>query len=302
LKKLDTPAPRWEGVKIRVAAELEEIIVNYLVETGLDGVEIREPEPSKVEILAYIGADRDAEQFTLLLRNFLDRMAETEPQYGPSELTRFSIEDTDWSETWKDGFKPIKVGSKLVIAPSWEQYSARQGERVIIIDPGMAFGTGQHETTGLCLEALSDLTDHPLPAWKGQDINLLDVGCGSGILALAAVTLGVRRAEAIDNDPVAVEIACKNIEINGLQDYISARLEDIQNIRGEFRIITANIQLNILKSMSSQLKRLLAKDGVLIMSGILIDQQAPLLEAYADLAALRKRVKGEWAAVELARP
>ncbi len=297
-----TPPSRWEGIGIIVAAQWEEAVISFLVDEGIKGVEVREPKPLKTEIIAYMEPEQDADDFARQVQNYLDQLAEAQPDLGPGELNRFSIDSADWSEKWKESFKPIEVGNRLVIAPSWESYAVRAGESLITIDPGMAFGTGQHETTRLCLEALIDLTANPPSAWEGRDINLLDVGCGSGILSLAAVNLGAKGALAIDNDPLAVEIARENIEQNGLQDRIEARLQNIDDIQGEFRIITANIQLNILKAMAHGLKRLLARDGVLLLSGVLVDQQASLLESFPELAVRGSQLRGEWALVKLAWP
>jgi ribosomal protein L11 methyltransferase len=206
------------------------------------------------------------------------------------------VADQDWGESWKKGLGPIAVG-RVFVRPSWVEARAPSGAAEVILDPGMAFGTGTHPTTALCLSALSDL----LGARPG--LSVLDVGTGSGLLAIAARKLGAREVRANDNDPVAVDVARENAARNGADVLLGG--EPLAAIPGRWDVVVANILANTLVELAPEIARHLAPGGVAVLSGILVPQEDEVRAAYAaqglaPLAAHERR-DGEWSLLAFVR-
>jgi len=198
-------------------------------------------------------------------------------QVDVPQITWEQIEDQDWSSNWKIHFKPFSIIENLVIAPTWEEYMATADEKVIVMDPGMAFGTGHHATTSLSLNFLRQR----MSGKTGQRV--LDVGTGTGILAMGAALFGSARVLGIDNDPEAVRAAGKNLLLNRLENVVEVSLEPLQGIQEEFDIIVANIIHDILAEMRSNFWELLAAGGELVVSGILHgEQEENVIRLYTD--------------------
>lgn len=181
------------------------------------------------------------------------------------------IENKDWQESWKATFKPVTIGHVLAILPPWENQNSYLQTHKIIIDPGMAFGTGQHETTKLCLQ---NLIDHLEKIENKKEVSLLDVGTGSGILAIAAKKLGVQNVVGIDIDPICLPIAeenAKNNAVHGIQ-FMHSAVHALKVHSAKFGVVIANIQSTPLKSLIPDMKTRMAPDGVLILSGILVSE------------------------------
>ncbi len=290
----------WDGTTISVSCGLVDAVVDFLMENGISGVEIRDQDPASCEIIGYLLQGMEIKSVQKKIEEYLDHLKTLNPEEPRGTLSVFHLDDHRWAEAWKESFRPFRVGRHLVVRPSWESYDSSPEDKIVVIDPGMAFGTGQHESTVLCMEALEDLLDEPPREWPSTPPRLLDVGCGTAILALTGVLLGCGRATAVDNDPFAVEAAVENVKLNGLEERISLSLENPDDLPERYEIITANIQLNILVDMAAQLMGRLEDKGVLILSGILTRQVDRLREAYAPLNVRRLRERGEWACVELA--
>ena len=189
------------------------------------------------------------------------------------------VSDDDWENNWKQYYKPIKVGTKLLIVPEWEKVEDTEGRKVVRLDPGLMFGTGSHPTTQMCLEALE------LVAEKGK--NILDLGCGSGILAIAGLVLGADNAIGCDIDEKAPESAMKNAELNYLSDtHISFIAGDVltdaelqKELRqNKYEIVTANIVADVIIELAPQIKEYLSEDGVFICSGIIEGRQDEVIK------------------------
>lgn len=173
-----------------------------------------------------------------------------------------TVRESDWADQWKKYYKPIHTGKQVVIVPVWEEYEPRVGEKVVLMDPGMAFGTGTHETTRLCAAMLEDFSP--------QGKRVLDVGCGSAILAIAASKLGCESAYACDIDPQSVRVARHNCEINGTDNVVCAVSDLVADVPDEkYDIILANIVADIIIRLAPDAVRLLAPGGVMIVSGII---------------------------------
>jgi ribosomal protein L11 methyltransferase len=277
-----------------VVAPLEELEIRAaeLFELGASGVELQEPgmtlmpgtpvlPDGKARAIAHFKERPDAVRAAAGLR--------TEP---PVEVPA-----QDWSVAWRTHHKPVRLRPHLWIVPPWE--AAPQGSASVIIEPGMAFGTGSHPTTRLCLERISEL----LASRAGAD--LLDIGTGSGVIALLAHVLGAGRICATENDQVALDSARHNASLNGVPTRIEWRLEeDPAKIRGRFGMVVANILLNTLEELAEKITRKVAPGGRLLLSGLLADQADAAERAYLaqGLKPVLRQQREEWVLVELEQP
>lgn len=210
---------------------------------------------------------------------------------GALDLASSRVQDEDWAENWKQYYKPMRVGRRLVIRPVWEAYQAEADDLVITMDPGMAFGTGTHETTRLCLLMIEQHVS------GGR---ALDIGTGSGILAIALARLGCLEVCAVDIDPVAVKAASENIARNGLTDRITVRQGDLaRSEQGQFDFICANILADVIISLAPALPKLMAPHARFLASGIIREREQDVLKACqaAGLHVQDRRAEGEWVAL-----
>lgn len=213
-------------------------------------------------------------------------------------------DDTDWAESWKSFFKPLAFGEKLWVLPRWEteeenetmlaELSLNDDAIVVHLEPGLAFGTGQHETTALCLSILAKrLQDSPE--------RMVDVGCGSGILSIAAAKLGVPQILALDNDPLAVKICRENAEANGVASQIISTEEPIQNNSQRFELVLANIIAPVLIQLAAGVVNAIEPGGSLVLSGMLESQVQSVKDAYCNinprLEWIDEQSQGEWHAL-----
>jgi ribosomal protein L11 methyltransferase len=214
------------------------------------------------------------------------------------ELRTRIVDEADWAESWKEHFHVLRVGERLVIKPSWRRHSRAGNDVVIDLDPGMAFGTGLHPTTRLCLELLDDLArTKPLG-------RVLDVGCGSGILAIAAVKLGATRALGVDIDPIAIEATAANARHNRVGKRIRAREGSVPTDDGPFDTVLANLIAGVLVQHAATLRDELTPGGTLLASGIFVDRERDV-RAAIEAAGLRiegRRAEGDWVALQAVRP
>jgi ribosomal protein L11 methyltransferase len=273
-------------------AEAEEVAAS-LFDAGAGGVEVRDattlpmpgqaaPAPGRALLVAWFTAEEEAEAARAAL--------------GAGELA--AVPEQDWSETWKAGLEAFTVGG-VFVRPSWIEARCPEGAVEVVLDPGMAFGTGTHPTTSLCLAAIGAA----LRARPGARV--LDVGTGSGLLAIAAARLGASRLVATDNDPVALDVAAENAARNGVALELSP--EPPERLSGAFDLVVANILANTLVELSPGIASRLAPGGTLLLSGILAGQEDVVRDAYLaqDLARLAPdgdRAEGEWRLVALGRP
>lgn len=247
------------------------------------------------------GADQQPEHTADGIRAQVEReMAALFALYGlvPNDMSVTLLADQDWATSWQQFFKPFAIVPGLVIKPSWEDYQPAPGEVIIEMDPGMAFGTGQHASTSMALAMIKGIMETIQPK------SVLDVGTGTGILAMAAALFGAAACVAIDNDPDAVAVAQDNVAHNRLSRAITVSTTPVEEIRGTFQLVCANIVHDVLVEMAEQLTRLTTPGGHLVLAGILKGQQEDNIKAvYSALGwqMLAQRHQDEWAALHLLR-
>lgn len=284
--------------KVEVALGAVPAIEDLLAEQEEQRLMVLEDKPSgRAWLTGYFEARDVAQEAWRGFASLLDR------EWLATEPTISELADKDWKESYKEHFKAWKFG-RLHWVPIWEREAFRlpEGEEVLWLDPGMAFGTGNHETTRLVVERLVKLT-----AENGGGGRVIDAGCGSGILALSAVKLGYARVAAFDNDPLAVEVSRENAELNGLAGRVDFFVGDlVTGLAGrQAELVMANIQADVLMRFASQLLESVAPGGVLVLSGILAAELVQVQETFALLAPgwrLDARSLGEWSDLALSRP
>jgi ribosomal protein L11 methyltransferase len=215
------------------------------------------------------------------------------------ELTARVVHEADWAEAWKAYFPVMRVGRRLVIRPTWRRHRALPGDIVLALDPGMAFGTGLHPTTRLCLAALERLDDRGRVAAA----RVLDVGCGSGILAIAAAKLGAARVVGVDTDPIAIEATIANAARNRLARTIKVHHSSLPSGAGPFDVVLANLIAGLLVPLAPLLREELRPGGTLLASGVFVDREGEVAAAFeaAGLESVDRTAEGEWVALEARR-
>ena len=243
--------------------------------------------PEDVQVKAWFSRDA-LPQVLSALREQLSLLRED--AYGALSVSTQGVREEDWAENWKQYYKPFRLGEHMVVKPTWEPWDAQAGDLIIEIDPGMAFGTGTHETTAMCVQLIEKY-------YRGG--TLLDVGTGSGILAIAAARLGAKGIVAVDIDPDAVRVARENVAHNGLQDAIEVRKGDLlQGLSQRFDFAVANILAPVICLLAAPLKAHLTPGGRFVCSGIIAEAEdevrAALLNAGYTIDETAR--KGDWVA------
>lgn len=296
---------QWIEIAVTVKPEQADAVADVLTMFGHEGVSISRddiqpdhwdegelPEPESVTVRAYLVADERAEA----ARAELD-LALSVRDYPPATYT--IVDDQDWAHAWKAYYHTSRAGNRFVIRPVWEEYDAQPNDVVISLDPGMAFGTGTHATTRLCLMSMEDLL---VPGDK-----VLDLGCGSGILAIGAVKLGAAHVLAVDIDPIAADITRENAEVNGVAEGITAQqgtLETVLHSPRRFDLLLANILARIIIQMCGEgLGDVVRPGGRAIFSGIILEQVEDVKAALtgAGYQVNFVRVEGDWVSIEAVR-
>ena len=278
---------QWQEISVTTSEIMEEAVVNLFYEIGAAGVVIEDPnlinryvqediwdayefpkeimESEYVVVKAYLPMDN---KLPLILEQFNGALAALscffQDTYVSVQLNKLNEED--WANSWKKYYKPQKVSERIVVVPSWEEYIPEKGELVVELDPGMAFGTGNHPTTMICIKAIEK---YLLSGWRAAD-----VGTGSGIIAISAARLGAGSVCAVDVDTIAVNIAKCNVERNMVEDIVEVSQGNLlQGIDKTFNIIVANIVAGIIIEMSEDVYEKLEPAGIFIASGIIEDRQ-----------------------------
>ena len=275
-------ARRWSEIRIDAPQEYGEALANYAIECGAPGV-IMEDEDTRTIIVAHFAADAPVSQVELYCREIGCDPSKSDG----ARITSRTIDDESWADNWKSHFGPIAIGQRLAICPPWEPQA--DGRITIVINPGMAFGTGQHQTTRGCLLFIED--------WccRHRVRRVVDVGTGSGILAIALAKLGVEEVWAADTDESACLVARDNSVVNAVSERIHITSQ-LSQIAGEFDMVVANLFADALEAMANWLVSLLRPGGALICSGLLTADEERLHSAFRSrrLMLWRSHVDGEW--------
>jgi len=273
-------------VENEVAESAAEVLSRYahrgiVIEAGPDGWNA-----GPVVVRAYLPADDQLQANKRRIEEALWHLGQIQPIPAP---TFRSVAEEDWAEAWKEQLDVLRIGQHIVIRPSWRDYSPRPGDVVIQLDPGMAFGTGLHPTTQMCLVALEEA----LP--PGTEV--LDLGTGSGILAIAAARLGAGRVVAVDNDPVAAKTARENVIANEVQEAVSVICGSLEDVSGSYDLVVVNILAGVIVEMVQEgLAKRVCSGGVLIVAGILADQEREVVTALEQggLVLVERRQTDDW--------
>ena len=304
----------WNEIKIVLKEEDLEYIQGVLYTMDVKGISIEDPSDilgreqgpltwdfadinifeygkDKAVVKAYFNIDVDVEEVISEINEKIEKAKTLGVDIGGYEIFSLEVNEKDWANEWKKYYKPIKVGEKFVVKPLWEDYEAKGDEIILHMDPGMAFGTGTHETTRMCLEAIED--------YMKQDTRVFDIGTGSGILAIGASKLGAKDVVGVDLDIVAVDSAKENVGYNKLQnvEILHGNLMDV--VEGTADIIVANIIAEIILVLIDDVKKMINENGVFISSGIIREKEAVVTQALLDKGFRISEVRreGEWVCI-----
>ncbi|BBI34751.1 50S ribosomal protein L11 methyltransferase [Cohnella abietis] len=319
---------RWHEITVLATESSQEMVTHYLTELGAGGVSVEEAwsedkprdtsfgqlydtplndiRPGYAVFKAYFSEDTLMEPLVAELDDLLRGLPEYGYDAGEYQIEIGDVHQDDWADAWKQYFKPIAITERLTIKPTWEEYTPKADELVIELDPGMAFGTGTHPTTALCLKALDN-------AISGGE-QIIDVGTGSGVLAIGAMKLGASKVLALDLDPVAVTCAKENITLNGYDDDVEVRLSDLLGVLHEKEnnaevtppvdLVVANILAEIILLFLADVMKVLKPGGIYITSGIYKNKemvvQAGLLAAGFEIVDVLRQE--EWVAFVAGKP
>jgi len=278
----------WIEVRVTATPEASEAVAHLLIEEGAGGV----VEDGPAVRIAYYPDQGDVEARLDRIRRSVAGLSQFGLDPGPAAVTWRRVAEEQWAYAWKEHFHPVKVGRRIVVRPTWRTYEPAAGELVLDLDPGMAFGTGTHPTTALCVQALEE--------WIGAGDVVYDVGTGSGILAIAAVKLGASRVEACDIDGVAVQVASANAKQNGVAHQVRVLEGDWKSLPpGEADLLVANIVADVVIELAGEVAGLVRPGGLFVASGIIASRTEDVLAACqrAGLVVLETKGAGEWAAV-----
>ena len=243
--------------------------------------ELMQEKQGLCRITFYLSDDPEGYHRLAQVRMALSQLKAAHPEYAPLLLTMNDLEDADWENNWKQFYKPMEIGERLIVVPEWEQANT-QGRIPLILNPGLTFGTGSHATTRLCLTALEKHV-------RGGE-TVLDLGCGSGILSIAALLLGADRAVACDIDEKCMDVAYENAALNGVgRDRYTVRWGDVvtdralrRELGGPYDVVVANIVADVIIGLSGQVRPFLKEDGLFLCSGIIDDRAEEVAQCLRD--------------------
>ncbi|HJG23140.1 50S ribosomal protein L11 methyltransferase [Enterococcus durans] len=311
---------KWNEVKVETASEAVEAVANILMEAGASGVAIEDTLDIENFQSDQYGEILNKEDFTYLKEGaivmayfpetiflpeivpFIKERVTKLPEYGlaigKNSVTASEVEESNWATAWKKYYHPVRITRMLTIVPSWENYQTNDSlEKIITLDPGMAFGTGTHPTTSLTLQALETVL-------RGGE-TVLDVGTGSGVLSIASKYLGAKDVYAYDLDEVAVRSAKENMDMNEVANDVHVAANDLlKGIEIESDVIVANILADIILLMIPDAWRLLKQTGSLIVSGIIEDKKQMVIDAMETQGFVVEQIfqQKDWYAIILKKP
>ncbi len=306
---------QWLELSVSTTHEAIEAVANILYEAGANGVVIEDPRAileqqagpggwdyveiptdfdpdAEVVVKAYLQITSYIQDVVSQVRQAVQNLPSFGLEIGSGRVETKAVEDADWATAWKAYYKPLRVGKHLVVKPIWEEVTPREGDLIIELDPGLAFGTGTHPTTGMCLALLEKHVQ--------QGDYVCDVGCGSGVLSIAAAKLGAKAVLAVDIDELAVKISRENIEHNHLQEGIRVMQGDLlTHVAEPADLVVANIVADIIIRLLPDIDRVLKPGGRFIASGIIEDRREDVVKAcqHHRLRIQEVTLEDEWVAL-----
>ncbi|HYY05250.1 MAG TPA: 50S ribosomal protein L11 methyltransferase [Candidatus Limnocylindria bacterium] len=285
------PSPAWITIRVGVPPALADAVANFLVEAGASGV-LTEADGARTRLEAPVPAATEA-QVVAAVERYLASLGEIAPAARGATVEAVPVPEADWEEIWREHHWPVAVGRRLLVAPPWN-VPRPAGREVLVIEPGMAFGTGQHATTRACLEAIEGAVE------TGAVRSALDVGTGSGVLALALARLGVERVVALDTDPAVVPLAHANLLRNGAAR-VALLAGPLAAVRGRFDLVVANLLADALVTEAGPLAHAVGPAGRLVVSGLLAEQLPAVRRAYPGWRVAETRAAAAWRTLTLVR-
>jgi len=288
------PAAAWITLQVEIAAEIADAVANFLIEAGASGVltEADGTDATRTRLAAPVPAAAGPQAVTALER-YLASLGELVPAARGATLATLPVPEVDWDALWRRHHRPVAVGRRLLVAPPWDVPRA-PGREVLVIEPGMAFGTGQHATTRGCLEAIESAVE------AGGVRSALDVGTGSGVLAIALARLGVERVVALDVDPAVVPLARANLALNGAAR-VALLAGPLAALRGRFDLVVANLLAEAIVAEAGALAGAVAPRGRLVLSGLLAEQLPAVRAAHPGWRVVETRAEAGWRTLTLRR-
>ncbi len=303
---------QWLEVSVEVESEEQEILSQILMDQGVTGLEIVDPQAfrqvleenryldyaddgfldsygNKTIIKAYFQAGREVETLKAELKDAFLLM-----ENPPSEIEILLRDDSEWKDSWKQHYKTFYISNRVIIKPSWEDFIADEGKIIIELDPGMAFGTGTHETTRMCAVLLDELI-------RGNE-RILDLGCGTGILGIIAAKLGVSQVTCVDIDDAACKTARENINNNHVEKSVMVFQGELKNLpREQYDIVIINIIADVILALLPDLKHYIGLHSVILLSGIIRERKQEVVSAAVQQGyrVTREIDEGEWVALQL---
>ena len=307
---------KWVEITIKTTTEAVEAVTSILYEQGVGGVAIEDPNDflfqekdtlawdyieeevfkkggyEGVTIKAYLSEEKNVIASIEEITQKMGMLKEYGINIGEGSVSLIEVDENDWANSWKAYYKPTKIGNKIVVKPTWEEYEKGDDDIIIELDPGMAFGTGTHETTSMCIRELEKYV-------KPNSI-VFDIGCGSGILSIAAAKLGAQKVLGVDLDEVAVKVSKENVDENNVGNIVDIKHGDLMDVVSDKAdIVVANIIADIIKILAKDVGKFLEEDGVFISSGIILDKieevKSSLIENEFEIIDVK--TQGEWSAI-----
>lgn len=305
---------KWMEVKVITKSEALEPVAGIFYDYNITGVSIEDPNDildreqgpltwdfADINIFEYGGAAavvkgyfsdiKDIDNIVEHFKEKLEKLKEIGFDIGEGKVIVTKVYEEDWENNWKQYYKPTKIGNHIIVKPIWEKYDEAPQDIIIKLDPGMAFGTGTHETTIMCIKALEK--------YVNKDVVVFDIGTGSGILAITAAKLEAKNVIGVDLDPVAVDSAKENVKLNDLNniEIVYGNLMDV--IKGKANVIVANILAEIIILLSKDIKKFLLPGGYFITSGIIKDKKEQVIDSLQEngLEIISSETLGEWVCI-----
>lgn len=310
---------KWIEVVVKTSQENEDIVSDVLYQAGAQGLAIEDPNDilelsqnqeewdffdiniseedlGNIIIKAYYSESSDIKSIIDFIREKIENNSQKGEGKSYGKIVLNKVDEKDWSESWKKYYKPKRIGKRIIIKPSWEDFKCNANDLIVELDPGMAFGTGTHETTIMCTEAIE--------SYMKPGDKVYDVGCGSGILSIVAAELGASKVLGIDMDPNSVRISKENIIRNGVDDTVDILEGNLLDLISEkANVIVSNIIAEIIVGMSLDIKEKLTDNGIFIASGIILDKIDLVKNALLshDFKIIETKIMNEWACIVASR-